>query len=113
MGMFDYVDYNGYRYQSKDTPSQILDQYKIEVDQDDGHPYIWIDDYEAEYVECEGHILGGYIKTSNHHWHRMDTFSDTITFYRNIDAEYREWEEYVAEIQNGVVKTITRRITQE
>jgi hypothetical protein len=29
MGMFDYITHEGRRYQTKDTPSQYLDEYRI------------------------------------------------------------------------------------
>jgi len=31
MGMFDNIEYRGRQYQTKDTPLQTLDNYKIEL----------------------------------------------------------------------------------
>jgi hypothetical protein len=41
MGMFDQLYYKGVEYQTKDTPNQLLTNYKIEADQDSGHEYLW------------------------------------------------------------------------
>ena len=35
MGMFDNIQYKGRPYQTKDTPLQTLDNYKIEQDQEE------------------------------------------------------------------------------
>jgi len=48
MGMFDNIEYRGRPYQTKDTPAQMLDNYKIEQDQDSGHWYLWHEEYDAD-----------------------------------------------------------------
>jgi hypothetical protein len=46
--MFDHIQYNGNEYQTKDTPTQMCEHYKIETDQDDGHTYLWFEEYDSE-----------------------------------------------------------------
>jgi hypothetical protein len=40
MGMFDEIHYQGEVYQTKDTPCQMLDKYKIDYNQDSGHLFL-------------------------------------------------------------------------
>ena len=44
--MFDWVEWEGRRYQSKDTPRQMCDNYKI-----DELGRLWEEEYDAEWVE--------------------------------------------------------------
>jgi hypothetical protein len=103
MGMFDTIKYQGDEYQTKDTPRQFCENYKIEVDQDSGLPYLWLEEYDSEWVSEPDPFykfwLGGHMKTSNHHWVRCDDFDGTIYFYR-VD-EYKDWTEYKALFMNG------------
>jgi len=80
MGMFDNLQYRGREYQTKDTPAQMLDNYKIEQDQTSGHWYLWREEYDAEWVEDEG-LFGGSIKQSNHRWVLFEEFDGEIRFY--------------------------------
>jgi hypothetical protein len=103
MGFFDTIKYQGDEYQTKDTPRQFCENYKIEVDQDSGLPYLWLEEYDSEWVAEPDPFykfwLGGHMKTSNHHWVRCDDFDGTIYFYR-VD-EYKDWTEYKALFMNG------------
>jgi hypothetical protein len=98
MGMFDHVHYRGREYQSKDTPEQSLDNYKIEQDQDSGHWYLWHEEYDAEWIEDEG-LFGGCIKQSNQRWVCCHDFDGEIRFYHYRSEE--DQEEYRALFMDG------------
>ena len=105
MGMFDNLYYEGKEYQTKDTPNQALDKYKIEVDQDSGHTYLWVEEYDSEWVEEPDRFLGGYIRQFNERWVRCDDFDGNIVFYRE-DVENGGWKngawiEYSALFMDG------------
>ena len=108
MGMFDNIKYCGREYQTKDTPLQTLDNYKIEQDQDSGHWYLWHEEYDAEWVEEEG-LFGGSIKQSNHRLIRCDDFDGEIRFYWYRTEE--DQEEYRALFMDGQMLKI--RLTNE
>jgi hypothetical protein len=104
MGMFDNIRYKGRDYQTKDTPAQMLDNYKIEQDQDSGHWYLWHEEYDAKWVDDES-LFGGSIEQSNHRWQHCDDFDGNIRFYwyRSEDDQ----EEYRALFMNGQMLKIT------
>jgi hypothetical protein len=107
MGMFDYLHYRGREYQTKDTPAQGLDRYKIEQDQISGHWYLWYEEYDAEWVEGEG-LFGGVIKQSNHRWRQCADFDGLIRFYYYKTEQ--DQEEYQALFMDGQMLKI--RCTQ-
>ena len=107
MGMFDNIEYQGRQYQTKDTPLQTLDNYKIEQDQTSGHFYLWHEEYDAEWVEGEG-LFGGCIRQSTHRWVRCDEFDGEIRFYYYKSDE--DQEEYCALFMDGQMLKI--RCTQ-
>jgi len=113
MGMFDYIYYNDIQYQSKDTPDQALHEYKIEIDQNDGHAYLWLEEYDAHWVETTDHFLGGYLYQDNERWVLCDDFTGSINFYRSMNKEYSEWEEYTASFVNGQMANITLEYTTQ
>lgn len=93
MGMFDQVYYEGKEYQSKDTPAQALDNYKIEHDQCSGHIYLWHQEYDMKWVESGG-FLGQSIETSNHRWVCCHEFDGNIRFYRAaLDDKRKSWKQ--------------------
>jgi hypothetical protein len=98
MGMFDHIEYRGRQYQTKDTPEQALDNYKIEQDQDSGHWYLWYEEYDSEWVESEG-LFGGCIKQSNQRWIQCNDFDGEIRFYYYKSEE--DQEEYRALFMDG------------
>jgi hypothetical protein len=98
MGMFDNIEYRGRQYQTKDTPRQALDLYKIEQDQDSGHWYLWYEEYDAEWVEGEG-LFGGCIRQSNQRWVRCDDFDGRIRFYWYKSEQ--DQEEYESLFMDG------------
>jgi hypothetical protein len=99
MGMFDNIEYRGRQYQTKDTPLQILDNYKIEQDQTSGHWYLWHEEYDSEWVDSEDGFLGGSIVQSNERWVRCDDFDGEIRFYYYRSDE--DQEEYRALFMDG------------
>jgi hypothetical protein len=99
MGMFDYVHYQGKEYQSKDTPRQLMDKYKIEVDAS-GQERLWVEEYEAEYIEEEGYFLGGYLKQFNERWVFLEDFDGLIKIYRQSDDK-KFWITYKFLFMNG------------
>jgi len=98
MGMFDNIEYRGREYQTKDTPLQTLDNYKIEQDQTSGHWYLWHEEYDAEWVDGNG-FLGGEIRQSNHRWVCCNDFDGEIRFYYYRSDE--DQEEYRALFMDG------------
>jgi hypothetical protein len=107
MGMFDNLEYKGKQYQTKDTPCQSLDNYKIEQDQTSGHWYLWHEEYDAEWVEGEG-LFGGCIRQSNQRWIHCNDFDGSIRFYWYRTEE--DQEEYQALFMDGQMLKI--RCTQ-
>ena len=99
MGMFDNIEYQGRQYQTKDTPLQTLDNYKIEQDQDSGHWRLWHEEYDSEWVDSEDGFLGGSIVQSNERWVCCDNFDGLIRFYYYRSDE--DQEEYEALFMDG------------
>jgi len=103
--MFDYVLYEGKEYQTKDTPAQLCDKYKIEHDQDSGHVYLWHEEYDMEFIKDETSLLGVILKQSNERWVCCHDFDGAIDFYRE-DVEnggYKAdmWIQYHSLFMNG------------
>ena len=88
MGMFDQLFYKGEEYQTKDTPAQLLDNYKIEQNLEDGHWYLWHEEYDTDWIDDEDHFGGGYAKQYNQRWVACEDFDGSLRFYNN-DREYR------------------------
>ena len=99
MGMFDNIEYRGRQYQTKDTPSQTLDNYKIEQDQTSGHWYLWHEEYDSEWVDSADGFLGGTLVQSNQRWVCCDDFEGEILFYYYRSEE--DQEEYRALFMDG------------
>ena len=104
MGMFDQLYYQGEEYQTKDTPRQALDNYKIELDQTSGHWYLWYEDYDAEWLENVG-LFGGSLRKFNERWVPCDDFDGLVRFYREDQERggYKAdaWVEFQALFMNG------------
>jgi hypothetical protein len=107
MGMFDELHYEGQKYQTKDTPMQTLDTYKIEHDQCSGHFYLWHEEYESEWVDDEETFFGGYFKQYNKHWVCCHEFDGKIDFYRTEDN--KTWIEYHSLFMNGQMLKIVKK----
>jgi hypothetical protein len=109
MGMFDYIEYKGIEYQTKDTPHQLTDRYKIEVNQDDGHTYLWHEAYNAKWVKDKSNKLFGYrLETSNHHWECCHDFDGAIDFYRQ-DHEHDAWIEFHSLFMDGKMLKLEKK----
>jgi hypothetical protein len=106
MGMFDHIHYKGKEYQTKDTPAQMLDNYKIEQDPESGAWHLWREEYDAEWVADEG-LFGGSIKQSNHHWVLFKEFDGLIRFYwYRTDEDQEEYRALFMDGQMLKIKTI-------
>ena len=98
--MFDYIAYEGHEYQTKDTPTQSIDNYKIEG------LALWYENYDAEWIEEEG-FFGGHLKKFNERWDMCDKFDGLIRFYRAALEDKHEswkqdaWIEYKALFMDG------------
>jgi len=101
MGMFDTIQYQGEEYQTKDTPAQSLDNYKIEQDLDDGHWYLWHEEYDIEWIDDEDRWGGGYSKQSNHRWVACEDFDGNLSFYRSDKENLDCWIEFKALFMDG------------
>jgi hypothetical protein len=101
MGMFDNLEYKGAEYQTKDTPAQLLDNYKIEQDQTSGDWYLWHEEYDADWVEEPDRFGGGYMKQSNQRWVHCADFDGNLRFYRSDKEDRSRWIEYQTLFMNG------------
>ena len=109
MGMFDNIEYRGRQYQTKDTPLQTLDNYKIEQDQDSGHWRLWHEEYDSEWVDSdENALFGGTFHQSNHRWVCCDDFDGLIRFYYYRSNE--DQEEYEALFMDGQMLKIRQTL---
>jgi hypothetical protein len=105
MGMFDYIRYKEHEYQTKDTPKQFMDHYEI---REDGT--LWTENYKSEWIEDPDALLGGYINQYDHVWEQCVNFTGEIVFYRNLDEEYKNWEELSAYFVQGELKFVRGKI---
>ena len=102
MGMFDYVEWEGREYQTKDTPNQMCDNYRI-----DSLGRLWVEEYDAELVKDPGHIFGVYLEQRNKRWRECVEFSGPMRFYREDDErgghKANAWNEWQAEFKSGLM----------
>ena len=105
MGMYDHLYYRGDEYQTKDTPAQMLDNYRIEDDR------LWYEEHDSEWVDEEG-LFGGGLRKRNERWVLCDDFDGLIRFYReDLDrGGYKAdaWIEYQALFMNGQMLKLTQ-----
>lgn len=108
MGMFDYLNYQGHEYQTKDTPKQCLDRYKLEQDQTSGHWYLWLEEYDYEWIKEPDHLLQGYLHQYNHRWVKCKDVTATINFYREGERGYKnnDWIVWEAAVVDGQMMSI-------
>jgi hypothetical protein len=106
MGMFDYITYEGHEYQTKDTPAQACDNYKIE------NNILWYENYDAEWIDDDDGFLGGCLKKFNERWDMCDKFDGLIRFYRedkkNGGWKDDKWIEYKALFMDGKILKIEK-----
>lgn len=102
MGMFDWVEWQGQQYQTKDTPRQLCDNYRI-----DDRGQLWQEEYDAEWVEDPERLFGAYIKQTNQRWVEVKDFTGPMRFYREDQERggYRSdaWIEWLAEFDLGQI----------
>ena len=101
MGMFDNIQYLGEEYQTKDTPSQLLDNYKIEQEQVSGAWFLWHEEYDSDWVEEPDRFGGGYMKQSNQRWVHCAEFDGNLRFYRSDKKNPNLWIEYRSLFMDG------------
>ena len=104
MGMYDDLIYNGKVYQTKDTPSQVLETYEIRDRE------LWFKKVERVWVETEGDIFGGHLEAVSHEWIFCSDFDGRIVFY---DYKYNDdgslyHEEWDSLFMNGKLLKIKR-----
>ena len=100
MGMFDWVEWEGHQYQTKDTPRQLCDNYRI-----DELGRLWEEQYDAEWQPDSRSLFGGHMHQSNQRWVECQDFTGPMRFYRE-DKErggYTNdaWIEWQAEFKLG------------
>ena len=101
MGMFDTIQYQGEEYQTKDTPAQLLDNYKIEQNPEDGHWYLWHEEYDTDWIDDADHFGGGYSKQYNHRWVACEDFDGNLRFYRSNKDNRDLWIEFKTLFMDG------------
>ena len=105
--MFDYLYYEGAKYQTKDTPAQGCDNYKIENGE------LWYENYESEWVEDKERFLGGYIHQFNERWECCHDFDGVIDFYRedkeNGGYKNNAWIEYHSLFMDGKMIKLVKK----
>lgn len=100
MGMFDYVSYNGFQYQSRTTPAQCLYEYKIQMDVETGLVSLWVEEHDSN-------PLFDYEKI-NPRWVLCANFTGEVRFYRSLDKSRTKWEEYSAYFLKGRLREFHR-----
>ena len=98
--MFDWVEWEGRKYQTKDTPNQMCDEYRI-----DELGRLWVEEYDAEWISDADSMFGGYFRHNNQRWIECQDFTGTMRFYRE-DTERgghraNAWMEWQAEFKCG------------
>jgi hypothetical protein len=105
MGMFDYINYGGHEYQTKDTPDQFMEHYEIR------HGELWYKQVEREYIEDDGNLFGGCLHEISHEWKFLNTFDGLIRIYREDEKNggYKNgaWIEYDMLFMNGKIIKLT------
>ncbi len=101
MGMFDHIEFQGQQYQTKDTPLQLCEYYRI-----DDLGRLWEQQYDAEWISGEG-FLGGHIHQTNQRWVECQDFTGPVRFYREDQErgghKADAWIEYEAEFKCGLM----------
>lgn len=107
MGMFDYLNFEGKEYQTKDTPQQGMDLYEIRGDE------LWWKKCQYEWEESDGALFGGYLREVSHEWLFCHKFDGLIRFYRsdkeNGGYEANAWEEWEALFMDGKIIKLGRK----
>jgi len=87
MGMFDYIQYEGKTYQTKDTPAQFMAEYEIY------NKELWFNDVEHKWIEDSDKLFGGHLEPISSEWKRIKDFDGEIRFYDDkVDFLALFWE---------------------
>lgn len=104
--MFDYInvkyplpleDANDLGYQTKNTPSQLLDYYEIREDGTLWHQNYDIEDHSDPNAEGIARIFGMLTRV-NERWEPVPDFTGEIVFYHVTKSKWLEWSSY---FENG------------
>jgi hypothetical protein len=101
MGLFDYIEYEGNRYQTKNLVC-ALDNYIITNASELYHEQYEIEDQSDPSATGLERIVGVMTKV-NKHWVK-DFYTGEINFYRPLDNN--EWEEYSSYFFKGRIREI-------
>ena len=100
MGMFDYITYEGHKYQTKDTNQQALDDYEI---REDGT--LWRECYTIVLHDDPDSWLKIRMERKDLYWKFEEEFDGAIRFYRedkeNGGWKADNWIEYKALFMDG------------
>lgn len=99
--MFDNIRYNGDMYQTKDTPTQLIDTYEI---REDGT--LWVECYTETWHEDEDSLFGIQVDRKDYYWKFCDDFDGVIKFYAPGDPG--KWIEFKALFMDGKMIKIER-----
>lgn len=104
--MFDYINYEGHEYQTKDTPEQGIENYEIRGNE------LWFRKVKREWCEEPETLFGGYLKEISHEWIFCKDYAGAIFFYREDTAnggwKNSAWIEYKALFMDGKIIKIER-----
>jgi hypothetical protein len=100
---FDYelpFNLTGSTFQTKDTPSQCLDNYKIDKD-----GVLWVERYniEIDKNKFENNEIRGLLKKINKIWVPLNNFIGGIKFYIYEDEKLYVFSSYFV---NGILKEL-------
>lgn len=95
MGMFDFINFEGKEYQTKDTPEQFMETYEIRGDE------LWFNEVQRKWVEDRDSFFAGYLEPVSSEWKFLNNFDGLIRFYRQ--DENRKWIEYKALFMDGKI----------
>ena len=113
MGMFDYLnckyplpapEANGYEFQTKDTPTQMMDRYEIREDGSLWHQAYDTEDRGDPTKEGLERFIGC-MTSVNHRWEPC-AITGEIRFYDWRQGETPDWIEFSAYFVNGKLKEL-------
>lgn len=99
MGMFDYINYNGKLYQTKDTPEQCLELYEIRKDE------LWFKKVDRDWMQDVKD--GRRIKEVFWDWVFREDISGDIHFY-DTDKDTGQWQDVYIKVSNGKITEINK-----
>lgn len=106
MGMFDHLTCkyplpvsgaNDLDYQTKDTPSQVLDNYEI---REDGA--LWFRDYTVRVEDDPKSPVGITVHRENEVWKPV-ILTGEIRFYTTLQSDHTGWIEWSGYFERGIL----------